>query len=295
MDGNGRWANGRGLPRIAGHRQGVSIVRSMVEIGREIGVEVMTFYTFSSENWRRPPFEVTALMELLVEAIDRELEDLKKNRVSLRIIGELENLPEGPRKAMERGVAETAGFDGLILVLALSYSGRREIVRAVNRIVASNRDGAGCGHPAPTKVDRDDTGCGHPAPTKVDRDDTGCGHPAPTKVDRDDAGLGHPAPTKVDRDDAGCGHPAPFEIDEATFGNYLDTAGLPDPDLLIRTAGEMRLSNFLLYQLAYTEIVVTQKYWPEFDRNDLFDCIRQFQSRERRFGMTSEQVKSERG
>ncbi len=225
MDGNGRWAGERGLPRVAGHRQGVTTVRKMVEIGREIGVEVMTFYTFSSENWRRPVFEVKALMELLVEAIERELEDLKKNRVSLRIIGELDSLPEGPRRAMERGVTETAGMDGLILVLALSYSGRREIARAVNRVIASGQK----------------------------------------------------------------------EVDEVAFGNYLDTVGLPDPDMLIRTAGEMRLSNFLLYQLAYTEIVVTQKYWPDFGRAELFDCIRQFQSRERRFGMTSEQVKSERG
>jgi len=225
MDGNGRWAKDRGLPRIAGHRQGVSTVRRMVEIGRELGVEVMTFYTFSSENWRRPVFEVKALMELLIEAIERELDDLKKNGVRLRIIGELDSLPEGPRKAMERGVAETADSDGLILVLALSYSGRREIARAVNRAIASGKG----------------------------------------------------------------------EVDEVSFGSYLDTAGLPDPDLLIRTAGEMRLSNFLLYQLAYTEIVVTPKFWPEFDRADLFDCIRQFQSRERRFGMTSEQVRSERG
>ncbi len=225
MDGNGRWARNRGLPRIAGHRQGVSTVRRMVETGREIGVQVMTFYTFSAENWRRPVFEVKALMDLLVEAIDRELEDLKKNRVSLRIIGEMENLPEGPRRAMERAVDETAGLDGLILVLALSYSSRREIARAVNRIIAAGET----------------------------------------------------------------------NVNEASLGKYLDTAGLPDPDLLIRTAGEMRLSNFLLYQLAYTEIVVSPRFWPEFDRADLFDCIHQYQSRERRFGLTSEQVRRERG
>ncbi len=201
MDGNGRWARGKGLPRIAGHRQGVQTVRRMVEVGPEIGVQVMTFYTFSSENWRRPEFEVSALMQLLVESIERELVDLQKNRVRLKIIGELENLPDEPRRAMERAVEATAGNDRLILVLALSYSARREIARAVNRILS--------------------------------------------------AGI--------------------TEVDETMLGQYLDTAGLPDPDLLIRTSGELRLSNFLLYQLAYTEIVVTQKHWPDFSRADLFD------------------------
>lgn len=220
MDGNGRWAETQGLPRVAGHRQGVSTVRRMVETGPEIGVKVMTFYTFSSENWRRPPFEVTALMQLLVEAIDRELQDLKRNRVRLRVIGDLEALPLEPRRAMERAIADTASFDRLILVLALSYSARKEIARAINRAIA--------------------------------------------------AGV--------------------TSVDEESFAAYLDTAGLPDPDLLIRTAGELRLSNFLLYQLAYTEIVVKEKLWPEFGRADLFDCIRQYQSRERRFGLTSEQI-----
>jgi len=220
MDGNGRWAKSRGLPRIIGHRQGVQTVRRMVEIGPEIGVDVMTFYTFSSENWRRPKFEVAALMQLLVESIDRELEDLMKNRVKLRIIGELENLPDEPRRAMERAVIQTSGNDGLVLVLALSYSGRREIARAFNRMVA--------------------------------------------------AGLSN--------------------ADDELISKYLDTADLPDPDLLIRTSGELRLSNFLLYQLAYTEIVVTDKHWPDFSRVELLECIRQYQGRERRYGLISEQV-----
>ena len=222
MDGNGRWAHRRGLPRIAGHRQGVKVVRNMVETGREIGIKVMTFYTFSTENWSRPRLEVSALMQLLLESINRELEDLKRNEVSLRVIGELGSLPPAPRKAMERAIQETKGHDRLILVLALSYSGRREIVRAVNRIIKSGVN----------------------------------------------------------------------EVDEESLKGYLDTAGLPDPDLLIRTSGELRLSNFLLYQVAYSEIVVTERLWPDFSRTDLFECISYYQNRERRFGRTSEQVKS---
>ncbi len=221
MDGNGRWARARGLPRIAGHREGVKTVRRMVETGPEIGVKVMTFYTFSQENWRRPAFEVKALMELLVETIEREVEDLKRNRVELRVIGELENLPPQPRQAMERAIKTLAGGDRLTLVLALSYSGRQEIVRAINRLL--------------------------------------------------NAGV--------------------KSVNETEFSNWLDTAGLPDPDLLIRTSGEVRLSNFLLYQLAYTEIVVSEKHWPEFSRFDLFRCIKIYQERERRFGMTSEQIR----
>lgn len=221
MDGNGRWARARGLPRLAGHREGVKTVRRMVETGPEIGVQVMTFYTFSQENWRRPAMEVSALMELLVESIEREVEDLKRNRVELRVIGELDNLPPAPREAMKNAIQTLTGGDRLTLVLALSYSSRNEIVRAVNRIIAADVK----------------------------------------------------------------------PIDENEFSHWLDTAGLPDPDLLIRTSGELRLSNFLLYQLAYTEIVVSDKHWPEFSRADLFDCIRRYQTRERRFGMTSEQVK----
>ncbi len=220
MDGNGRWARRRALPRIAGHREGVKTVRKMVEVGPEIGVEVMTFYTFSTENWRRPRREVAALMNLLLESINRELNDLKRNGVRLRAIGELENLPDEPRRALERAIVETAANHRMTLVLALSYSGRREIARAVNRIISAGVE----------------------------------------------------------------------QVDESTFSDYLDTAGLPDPDLLIRTSGELRLSNFLLYQLAYTEIVVTGKFWPDFRPRDLYECILEYQRRERRFGKTSEQV-----
>ena len=220
MDGNGRWARQRSLPRIAGHREGVKSVRRMVEIGPEIGVKVMTFYTFSAENWHRPRFEVTALMQLLLESINRELEDLKRNDVCLRVIGDLKSLPKGPRKALEQAVRETADNQTLTLVLALSYSGRREIIQAVNNIIKSGVE----------------------------------------------------------------------QVDEQSFSSFLDTSDLPDPDLLIRTSGEYRLSNFLLYQLAYTEIVVTKRFWPDFDRIDLYECIEEYQRRERRFGQTSEQV-----
>ena len=214
MDGNGRWAKKRGLPRIAGHRQGVNTVRRMVEVGPDIGVKVMTFYAFSAENWRRPLLEVNALMDLLVESINRELEDMMRNEVCVRIIGDLDSLPEKPRRAFQRAVAETASNRRLILVLAISYSGRQEIVRAVRRMT--------------------------------------------------EAGI--------------------TDASEADFAEHLDTAGLPDPDLLIRTSGEFRLSNFLLYQLAYTEIIISERFWPEFRQRDLFEAVLNFQQRDRRFG-----------
>ena len=138
MDGNGRWAHKRKLPRIAGHNQGVKSVRKMVEVGPEIGVDIMTFYTFSAENWRRPTFEVTALMKLLLDSINKELEDLKRKNVCLKVIGDIQALPEKPRQALEKAVDETKSNSGLILVLAISYSGRSDIVRAVNRIVNSH-------------------------------------------------------------------------------------------------------------------------------------------------------------
>lgn len=220
MDGNGRWAKSRGLPRIAGHREGVKTVRRLIEAGPELGVEVMTFFTFSAENWRRPIFEVSALMDLLLESVNREVDDLHRNGVRLAVIGDIDQIPTAPRAALEAAIAKTSGNKRMTLVLALSYSARWEIVRAVNRILK--------------------------------------------------AGL--------------------KSVDEQTFGSFLDTADLPDPDLLVRTSGEYRLSNFLLYQLAYTEIVVSQRYWPDFSVSDLLECIVEYQRRERRFGQISEQV-----
>lgn len=220
MDGNGRWASKRGLPRIAGHRNGVKTVRRMVECGTDIGVKYMTFYAFSSENWRRPIFEVSALMDLLVDALESELDDMHKNNVRLKVIGEIKRLPKAAQNAAEKGIEKTKNNTGLNMIMAISYSGRKEIINAVNRILQSNVK----------------------------------------------------------------------EIDETTFPNFLDTHDVPDPDLLIRTSGEFRISNFLLYQLAYTEIVVTPRFWPEFNENDLMQCISEYQKRERRFGLISDQV-----
>jgi undecaprenyl diphosphate synthase len=225
MDGNGRWAKKRGMPRIYGHREGVKSVRTMVETGVELGIEVMTFYTFSAENWKRPKKEVSALMKLLVSTIRQEVADLKKNNVSLHTIGCLEDLPEGPRRELEAAKEELSTNDGLKLVLALSYSSRREITSALNTLIANGVK----------------------------------------------------------------------EVSEADIGNTLDTADLPDPDLLIRTSGEYRLSNFMLWQLAYTELFVTGVYWPDFREKQLFEAILNYQSRERRFGATSEQLGQGKG
>ncbi len=220
MDGNGRWAKKRGLPRLLGHKEGVNSVREMVEAGADLGVKVMTFYTFSTENWKRPAQEVSALMQLLVTTIRHEVEDLDKNNVQLYTIGRLEDLPKVPRRELEFAKEKLKSNDGLILNLALSYSGRQEIVKAVKKIM--------------------------------------------------DSGLG--------------------KVDEDEISRRLDTAGLPDPDLLIRTSGEFRLSNFLLWQCAYTELYVTPVYWPDFRRLELLRAIHEYQHRERRFGCTSEQL-----
>ncbi len=225
MDGNGRWAKERGMPRMFGHREGVKSVREMVETGVELGIKVMTFYTFSKENWRRPKSEVSGLMKLLVSTIRKEVEDLDKNNVRLRTIGQLEDLPPGPRAEFRAAMKQLEHNDGLLLVLALSYSGRREITQAVNRLLAR--------------------------------------------------GVKH--------------------VDERAFASALETADLPDPDLLIRTSGENRLSNFLLWQAAYTELYITDTYWPDFRRPQLIAAVHDFLHRERRFGRTSEQLIPSKG
>ena len=221
MDGNGRWAKKRGLPRIAGHREGINSVREIVRVCGEIGVEYLTLYTFSAENWKRPKAEVSALMTLLLHTIRREVADLNKNNVRLLTIGELSDLPNGPRRAMEEAKEKLADNTGLKLVLALSYSGRKEIVHAVNRLL--------------------------------------------------EKGSG--------------------SITEDDFNHELYTAEIPDPELLIRTSGETRISNFLLWQLAYTEIHVSQILWPDFREKELYDALTDYQTRERRFGRVSEQLK----
>jgi len=221
MDGNGRWAKRRGLPRVAGHREGINSVREIVRISGEIGVEILTLYTFSTENWKRPKTEVSALMKLLLRTIRKEVDDLDKNNVRLSTIGDLDRLPKEPRNAMEEAKEKLKNNTGLLLNLALSYSGRSEILHAVNTIIGK--------------------------------------------------GI--------------------REVDEAVFSNELYTGNLPDPDLLIRTSGEFRISNFLLWQLAYTEIFVSDVYWPDFREKQFYDAIHDYQNRERRFGKVSEQLK----
>jgi len=216
MDGNGRWARARGVPRLMGHRAGREAVREAVRGCVALGVEVLTLYTFSTENWNRPPSEVKALMAILRQTLRSERRELRENNVRLRIIGRANDLPPKVLEAIEETQDFLAGCDGLLLNLALSYSGRAEIVDAVRRLIADRRTAA--------------------------------------------------------------------PVDESSFARYLYTAGLPDPDLLIRTSGEMRLSNFLLWQLAYTELWITDTLWPDFRRRHLFQAVADFQGRERRFG-----------
>ena len=214
MDGNGRWARKRGLPRVAGHRSGISAVREVVEGCAELGVSVLTLYAFSVENWKRPATEVRTLMLLLREYLNREIDNLDRNNIQFRTVGRTDQLDPSVRTELLKAIDRTRSNTGMIFVVALNYGGRAEIVDAVNRIIA-NRQQA---------------------------------------------------------------------VDEAEFGRHLYTAGLPDPDLLIRTSGEMRLSNFLLWQIAYTEIYVTETLWPDFSRTDLYEAIVAFQKRERRYG-----------
>ena len=227
MDGNGRWARSKNLPRIAGHREGINSVREITRACGELGVEVLTLYTFSKENWARPITEVSALMNLLVETIRREIDDLMKNNVRLNVIGNLDEMPEEPRREMEDGIRRTANNTGLNLILALNYGGRAEILDAVRAL---------------------------------------CRDVEKKKISVDD-------------------------LTEDVFSRYLNTANLPDPDLLIRTSGEYRISNFLLWQLAYTEIHFTSVYWPAFRRPELYKAILDYQHRERRFGRVSEQTR----
>ena len=226
MDGNGRWARSRSLPRIAGHKEGINSVREITRICGEIGVKYLTLYTFSTENWKRPRAEVSALMTLLLKTINHEIEALNRNNVRFTIIGDLNILPSSTTNGLRDGVEITKGNNGLNLCLALNYGSRQEIIDAV-RIMA----------------------------------------------------------TKVMQ-----GKIKPNDITEQSFSDLLYTKDIPDPDLLIRTSGECRLSNFLLWQSAYTEIFMTDTYWPAFREDQLMDAIFDFQSRERRFGRVSEQV-----
>jgi undecaprenyl diphosphate synthase len=220
MDGNGRWAQARNLPRPAGHKAGMAAVREIVEGGLEAGVRVLTLFAFSQENWQRPKAEIAALMLLLEEYIAREAADLESQGVSVRILGELDRLSRGARRAVDGMMARTAGGRNLALNLCISYGARAEIARAARLLGEEVRAG------------------------------------------------------RLD----------PAQIDEEAIAARLYTADFPDPDLLIRTSGEQRLSNFLLWQVAYAEFFVTPVLWPDFTRRHLFEAIRDYQRRDRRFG-----------
>jgi undecaprenyl diphosphate synthase len=227
MDGNGRWARERTLPRIAGHREGVNSVREVTRICGEIDVEFLTLYTFSKENWKRPKKEVSALMTLLLRTINKEVKGLHKNNVKFNIIGDLEMLPPSTRKGLEEGISLTSQNTGLNLSLALNYGSRQEMLEATQTLAMQVKDGL--------------------------------------------ISVG--------------------DINEELFSKYLYTNGIPDPDLMIRTSGESRLSNFLLWQSAYTEIYMTSTYWPDFREKELLEAILDYQKRERRFGKVSEQIR----
>ena len=231
MDGNGRWANSRGLPRVAGHRKGVRTVRKITEICGEFGVQVLTLYTFSSENWSRPVAEVSALMKLLVTSLRQEVKNLIKNNVRFTVIGDISKLASNVQNELLDAINKTKNNTGLNLNLALSYGSREEIISAV-KILSE-------------------------------------------KVLNKEININ--------------------QLDESLFSKMLYTNNLPDPDLLIRTGGEFRISNFLLWQIAYTEIHVTNTFWPAFGKKELNEAIFDYQNRERKFGKISEQLKVNNG
>jgi len=220
MDGNGRWAKKRGLPRTAGHREGVKAVKRVVKAAVETQIKALTLYAFSVENWRRPRVEVAAIMHLLYETTKREMREMAENNIRLTALGDLDGLSPRRRRILLEAMEKTRNNTGLILNLALNYSGRVEILEAVKKIASD--------------------------------------------VSRKKLAM--------------------HDIDEVTFAGYLQTDGLPDPDLLIRTSGEYRLSNFLLWQMSYTELYITDTLWPDFGRLDFFVALEDYQKRERRFG-----------
>jgi undecaprenyl diphosphate synthase len=226
MDGNGRWAKKRGATRVFGHRNAIKSVREVTEECARLGVEYLTLYAFSTENWGRPKAEVDALMELLVASLKNELKTLLKNNVKLNAIGDIAGLPAKSRRELKDTISETSGNTGLVLTLALNYSGRWDITKAVRDYVAAIEKG----------------------------------------------------------------EENPENLNEAGFSKYLSTSGIPDPELLIRSSGEIRISNFLLWQMAYTELYFTDVLWPDFRKEHLLEAIESYQKRERRFGKISEQV-----
>jgi len=229
MDGNGRWAKEKGQDRLYGHFHGVESVRDIVEGCAELGIEYLTLYAFSTENWDRPEYEVTGLMELLVETIRNETETLNKNSIKLHVIGDMKMLPEYAQKELKESLEITGTNTGLNLIMALSYSSRWELVQAVKQIATDVKQGL------------------------------------------------------IEIED----------ISQDTVQKYLTTSDFPDPELMIRTSGEYRISNFLLYQLAYAELYFTQVRWPDFRKENLYEAILDFQKRERRFGKTGDQINNQ--
>lgn len=229
MDGNGRWAKHRGLERSEGHLKGIDSVRNVIEAASQAAVQVLTIYAFSTENWNRPPEEVDALMDLMVQAIAKETAELIKNGVKLQYIGDMQRLPQRTKSALMDCMQQTSGGEKITLVLALSYSSRWELTEAVKAIASDVKKG-----------------------------------------------IFHEN-----------------DIMESTVDKYLSTAGFPELDLLIRTGGDIRISNFLLWQAAYSELYFTDVYWPDFGAEEFYEAILDFQKKERRFGKTSEQLEKE--
>jgi undecaprenyl diphosphate synthase len=227
MDGNGRWAEERGLPRAAGHQAGIASLRDVTRSSRELGIGYLTVYAFSTENWKRPKREVSMLFRLLVKMLRDEMQEMLENGVRLKTIGQINLLPKNVQQELHDAIERTSKNKGLTLTLALSYSGRWDLVHAMQAIALEVRSG------------------------------------------------------KI----------SPEDISEDTIRASLTTAEMPDPDLLVRTSGELRLSNFLLWELAYSEIHVTKTLWPDFRREHLYEAIREYQTRERRFGLTGAQLK----
>lgn len=226
MDGNGRWAKKRGMPRVMGHRRGVKRAKEIVTAAREMGIEALTLYAFSRENWKRPASEVSTLMDLLHEYLKNELMEMVKNNIRLQAIGELSMLPDNVQKILTHVIKQTEKNSGMTLTLALSYGGRHELVRAFKKMA----------------------------------------------------------------EDCIAGRLETENINEQLVSAYLDTSKLPDPDFIIRTSGEFRLSNFLLYQSAYAELYITSTLWPDFNKNEFLKALRSYENRERRFGLTGDQI-----
>ena len=268
MDGNGRWAQKRHLPRVAGHSAGTQSARTTIETCARLHVEALTLYAFSVENWRRPKAEIEFLMQLLREYIRKEMPLIQKNNIRMRFLGRPEELPTAVQKDTREATEATASNTGMVLSVALNYGGRAEIVDAMNALLAARN-----GHSAPV-------GQGESASP------AGLSSCSGRTLDRPPRDVSTTSRPTLDRPavDAPSSHHSPQPITEEDLARHLYTADLPDPDLLIRTSGEMRVSNFLLWQIAYAEIFVTETLWPDFNRARLLEALLDFQKRERRYG-----------